>query len=71
MTAETDRRTVADEMRRLDGWLAARAPRARVGLTIRSSDREEAAAIARRHGYELRVTDVAEPGCVWAEFRPA
>jgi hypothetical protein len=63
-------RTV-DEMGLLDRALAARALRERVGLTIRDRHRDEAAVIARRHGYELHVADVAEPGCVWAEFWPA
>ena len=57
------------EMGRLDQQLAARR-RERVGLTIPDRRREEAAAIARRHGYELHVQAVEEPGRVWAEFWP-
>jgi hypothetical protein len=60
-----------DDMVLLDRQLAARHRRERVGLTIPDRHRDDAAAIARRHGYELHVADVAEPGCVWAEFRPA
>ena len=59
-----------DDMVLLDRQLAARPRRERVGLTIRDRHRDEAAAIARRHGYELHLAAVAEPGCVWAEFRP-
>jgi hypothetical protein len=43
---------------------------ARWGLTISAGYREAAALIARRHGYELHVDDVEEPGSLWAEFRP-
>jgi hypothetical protein len=58
-------------MTRLDRQLAARVARDRkVGLTIAAGQREAAAVIARRHGYELHVDDVAEPGSVWAEFWP-
>jgi hypothetical protein len=59
-------------MGRLDQQLAARVLRDhKMGLTIRSTDREEAAVIARRHGYELHLREVEEPGGVWAEFWPA
>jgi hypothetical protein len=58
-------------MARLDRHLGALVTRDRtVGLTISAGHHEEAALIARRHGYELRVDDVEEPGSVWAEFRP-
>jgi hypothetical protein len=58
-------------MARLERQLAARGARDRkVGLTIAADHREAAALIARRHGYELHVDDVAEPGSVWAEFWP-
>jgi hypothetical protein len=58
-------------MARLDQALAARAARERkVGLTIAAGQREAAAVIARRHGYELHVDRVEEPGSVWAEFWP-
>ncbi|GLZ48801.1 hypothetical protein Acsp06_49860 [Actinomycetospora sp. NBRC 106375] len=70
-TTDTDPRVAAEAMRRLDGWLGARPVPEKVGLTILDNDREEAAAIARRRGYELHLTDVEEPGCVWAEFWPA
>ncbi|MHC1559337.1 hypothetical protein ACR9E3_10290 [Actinomycetospora sp. C-140] len=70
-TTEADGRTTGDEMRRLDRWLAARTPREKVGLTIRDEHRAEAADLARRHGYALRLTELAEPGGVWAEFWPA
>jgi hypothetical protein len=60
------------EMGRLDQQLAARVLRdQKVGLTIRSVNRDEAAVIARRHGYELHVQEIEEPGRVWAEFWPA
>ena len=59
-------------MARLDRQLAARVARDwKVGLTIAAGHREDAALIARRHGYELHVDDVAEPGSLWAEFWPA
>lgn len=57
-------------MARLDRQLAARAARARVGLTIPAGARDEAELIARRHGYELHLDAVEEPGGVWAEFWP-
>jgi hypothetical protein len=70
--AITDERWAAGfEMGRLDQQLGTRVLRdQKVGLTIRSANREEAAAIARRHGYELHVREVEEPGRVWAEFWP-
>ena len=52
-------------MARLDRQLAAR-----VGRDRTAGHREEAALIARRHGYELHVDDVEEPGGLWAEFWP-
>ncbi|MCD2194694.1 hypothetical protein LQ327_15075 [Actinomycetospora endophytica] len=59
------------EMTRLERQLAARVARDRkVGLTISADHREQAALIARRHGYELHIDRVEEPGRVWAEFWP-
>ncbi|PVY97067.1 hypothetical protein [Actinomycetospora cinnamomea] len=70
--ATDDRWAAGFEMGRLDQQLAARVLRdQKVGLTIRASNREEAALIAGRHGYELHIGEVEEPGCVWAEFWPA
>jgi hypothetical protein len=58
-------------MSRLDRQLAARATReGKVGLTIAAGRREAAALLARRHGYELHLDEVEEPGSVWAEFWP-
>ena len=69
--AGADLWTAGFEMGRLDQQLAARVLRdQKVGLTIRRINRDEAAAIARRHGYELHVHDVEEPEHVWAEFWP-
>lgn len=59
------------EMGQLDQQLAARVLRdQKVGLTIRSVNRDKAAAIARRRGYELHLKEIEEPGHVWAEFWP-
>ena len=70
--ATDDRWAAGFEMGRLDQQLAARVLRdQKVGLTIRATNREQAAVIGRRHGYELHVQEVAEPGYVWAEFWPA
>jgi hypothetical protein len=67
-----DRWAAGFEMGRLDQQLAARVLRdQKVGLTIRAANRDEAAVIARRHGYELHVTEVEEPDRLWAEFWPA
>jgi hypothetical protein len=63
-------RVIDPEMERLDRALAARGARDRVGLTIPAGARDEAEVIARRHGYELHVDAVEEPGSVWAEFWP-
>jgi hypothetical protein len=57
-------------MGRLDRQLAARVTPARVGLTIAAGARGEAELLARRHGYELHLDVVEEPGSVWAEFWP-
>jgi len=71
MREGTDQWTAGFEMGRLDQQLAALILRDReVGLTIRSVNGEQAAAIARRHGYELRLRPVEEPGRVWAVFSP-
>ncbi|GAA4917310.1 hypothetical protein EV188_101719 [Actinomycetospora succinea] len=70
-TAGVDEWTAGFEMGRLDQQLAALILRDRpVGLTIRSVNRTQAAAIARRHGYELRLRPVEEPGREWAVFSP-
>jgi hypothetical protein len=67
----TDLWTAGFEMGRLDQQLAARVLRdQKLGLTIRRVNRDEAAVIARRHGYVLHVHDVEEPDRVWAEFWP-
>jgi len=59
-------------MGRLDQQLAARVLRdQKVGLTIRATNREQAAVIARRHGYELHIQEVEEPDRLWVEFWPA
>jgi hypothetical protein len=68
---DADVRAAGSEMRRLDRALAARVLHDQdLGLTIRSVDRDEAAAIARRHGYALEVRPVEEPGHVWAVLSP-
>lgn len=61
---------VDDAVARLDRQLAARRERARVGLTIAARHREDVERLARRHGYDLQLALVEEPGCLWAEFRP-
>lgn len=64
--------TAGFEMGRLDQQLSALVLRDRpVGLTIRSVNRDQAEAIAQRHGYVLRWRPVEEPGCEWAVFSPA
>lgn len=64
-------RIAGHAMDRLDAAIAARGlPRRKVGLTIREIDRDAAEVIAARHGYELRVSAVDEPDCVWAVFLP-
>ncbi|MFC5140437.1 hypothetical protein ACFPK1_19520 [Actinomycetospora rhizophila] len=71
MLEGTDQWTAGFEMGRLDQQLAALVLRDRpVGLTIRSVNGEQAAAIARRHGYGLDLRAVDEPGRVWAVFSP-
>ncbi|MEJ2860671.1 hypothetical protein [Actinomycetospora flava] len=71
MLEGTDQWTAGFEMGRLDQQLAALILRDRkVGLTIRSVNGEQAAAIARRHGYGLDLRPVEEPGHVWAVFSP-